>query len=151
MITKKHKTSAPLAVSELILEIFRLNGRLLTEGDRLVSGLGLTSARWQVLGAIDLSPAPEPVARLARTMGLQRQGVQRIVNELAEEGLVAFAENPHHRRAKLVVMTDKGRETYAAAQRLQAPWVKALTQGLEVDDILAARQVLETLRTRLAK
>lgn len=151
MISKKHKTSAPLVVSELILEVFRLNGRLLTDGDRLVSGLGLTSARWQVLGAIDLSPVPEPVARLARTMGLQRQGVQRIVNELAEEGLIAFAENPHHRRAKLVLMTNKGRETYTAAQRLQEPWVKALAQGLEVDDVLAARQLLETLRTRLEK
>lgn len=54
------------AVTELILETFRLNGRLLAAGDALVANIGLTSARWQVLGAIALSPVPLPVAHLAR-------------------------------------------------------------------------------------
>ncbi|ANW03652.1 hypothetical protein LMTR13_29435 [Bradyrhizobium icense] len=43
---------------------------------------------WQVPGAIALAPSPQPVAWLARSMGLNRQGVQRIVNEMAEDGLV---------------------------------------------------------------
>jgi hypothetical protein len=42
--------------TELVLEIFRLNGVLLTQGDRLVDDIGLTSARWQVRGAAALSP-----------------------------------------------------------------------------------------------
>ncbi len=73
------------ALTSLILEVFRLNGCLISAGDDLVSDLGLTSARWQVLGAMALAPAAETVARLARSMGLRRQGVQRIVNELAAE------------------------------------------------------------------
>jgi DNA-binding MarR family transcriptional regulator len=96
-----------VAVSELIVTVFRLNGRLLVAGDRLVAHLGLTSARWHVLGAIALSPAPEPVAPLARNMGLNRQGVQRIVGKLVAEGFVELKDNPHHRSAKLVVMTAK--------------------------------------------
>jgi hypothetical protein len=44
--------------TELVLEIFRLNGVLLTQGDRLVDDIGLTSARWQVMGAAALSPVP---------------------------------------------------------------------------------------------
>src|SRR5205814_345438 len=55
-------------VTELILEVFRLNGRLLAAGDRLVADLGLTSARWQVLGAIALASSPMPVAWIARNM-----------------------------------------------------------------------------------
>ena len=58
----------------LILEVFRLNGRLLAAGDELVAPLGLTSARWQVLGAIALSTVNQPVAHLAHALGLQRQG-----------------------------------------------------------------------------
>ncbi|MDH3233798.1 MAG: MarR family transcriptional regulator, partial [Alphaproteobacteria bacterium] len=53
--TKTKTTARPSvveAVTALILETFRLNGRLLAAGDRLVGDLGLTSARWQVLGAI---------------------------------------------------------------------------------------------------
>ena len=144
-------TAPGAAASALILEVFRLNGRLLTGGDRLVEELGLTSARWQVLGAVMLSPTAEPVARLARNMGLNRQGVQRIVDEMADDGLLAFGPNPHHRRAKLVTMTDKGRATYAAAGRLQVPWVNALADRLDPQDIDGAMRLLETLRKRLEK
>jgi hypothetical protein len=42
----------------LIIEVFRLNGDLLAAGDFLVGDIGLTSARWQVLGSIALSPVP---------------------------------------------------------------------------------------------
>src|SRR6266542_6797188 len=91
------------ALTSLILQIFTLNGRLLTAGDRLAGPVGLTSARWQVLGAIALAASPQPVANLARNMGLTRQAVQRTVNELSAEGFVGFDANPHHQRAKLVV------------------------------------------------
>jgi hypothetical protein len=40
------------ATTELVLEIFRLNGELIAMGDALVGDIGLTSARWQVMGAI---------------------------------------------------------------------------------------------------
>jgi DNA-binding MarR family transcriptional regulator len=143
------RTPAGLAVTELILEVFRLNGRLLVAGDRLVSRLGLTSARWQVLGAVALAERAEPVAWLARSMGLNRQGVQRIVNELVAEGHVTLEPNPHHRRASLVVLTAKGRTAFAAVDRLQTPWVNALAKGLRVEDIAAAKEIIAKLRTRL--
>ncbi|PJK30797.1 MarR family winged helix-turn-helix transcriptional regulator [Minwuia thermotolerans] len=136
-------------LTALILETFRFNGALLQAGDRLVGDLGLTSARWQVLGAIALADPPEPVARLARGMGLARQGVQRIVNELAAESLVAFRPNPHHRRAQLVVLTAAGEAVYAAALARQAPWANALARGLPPGEIDAARALLQRLRARL--
>jgi len=43
-------------MTNLILEIFRVNGLLLAAGDRLTRDLGLTSARWQVLGALAEGP-----------------------------------------------------------------------------------------------
>ena len=143
------RTPSGEAVSKLILAVFRLNGRLLAAGDRLVEQFGLTSARWQVLGAIALCTNPEPVARLARTMGLNRQGVQRIVGDLIAEGFVELRDNPHHRSAKLVIMTKKGRKAYDAALRAQAPWVNALAEGLSAREIQAAQKVLLALKCRL--
>jgi DNA-binding MarR family transcriptional regulator len=143
------RTPAGEAVTELILEVFRLNGRLLVAGDRLVSRLGLTSARWQVLGAVALAERAEPVAWIARSMGLNRQGVQRIVNELVAEGHIALEPNPHHRRASLVVLTAKGRTAFAAADGLQTPWVNALAKGLGAEDIAAAKRTVAVLRKRL--
>ncbi len=146
---RSKQTAAGEATTDLILEVFRLNGRLLVAGDRLVAPLGLTSARWQVLGAITLAEQPQPVAWLARSMGLNRQGVQRLVNEMIEDGLVETRPNPHHRRAHHIVLTKRGRDAYARASGLQAPWVANLAKGLSRDEIAAALRVAATLRERL--
>jgi DNA-binding MarR family transcriptional regulator len=137
------------AVTELVLETFRLNGRLLAAGDALVAELGLTSARWQVLGAIALSPAPLPVAHIARNMGLTRQAVQRLANEMERDGLVRFGPNPHHQRAKLVLFTPRGRAAYDAAMKRQGPWARGLASGLSTKQVNAATATLRTIRERL--
>jgi DNA-binding MarR family transcriptional regulator len=136
-------------VTEFVIEAFRLNGELLHAGDQLVSDIGLTSARWQVLGAIAMAPGPLPVAHTARNMGLSRQGVQRIANELEADGLIAFAPNPHHARAKLLIVTAKGERTFAAAMERQRPWAASLGAGLAIDDIRTALKVMRRVRGRL--
>lgn len=148
-MTDPKRTPAGDAVTGLIMELFRLNGRLLAAGDKLVAGLGLTSARWQVLDSIVAAGRPQPVAWLARDMGANRQNVQRIVNDLEKEGLVTFRPNPHHRRAQLVVLTDKGKQTFDAALNLQVPWVDALAEGLDPDGIATAWNVLSALHRKL--
>ena len=146
---KIKSTPAGRALTEVILELFRLKNRLLNAGDQLVSDLGLTSARWQVLGTIVAAQRPQPVAWLARDMGGNRQNVQRIVNDLAAEGLVDFRSNPHHRRAQLIVLTDKGKEIFSAAMDVQTPWINRLGEGLRIADIQSTHQVISTLRQRL--
>lgn len=146
---KSQRTPAGDALTNLMLDLFRLNSQLLTAGDRLVARLGLTSARWQILGAIVQAERPQPVAWLARDLGANRQNVQRIVNDLHAEGLVAFEANPHHRRAQLVVLTDKGKRTFGAAMILQAPWVNGLSEGLAVKDLQTVHRVVTALRNKL--
>ncbi|WP_197714474.1 MarR family winged helix-turn-helix transcriptional regulator [Altererythrobacter sp. B11] len=136
-------------MTELILTMFRTNNATLAWGDRIVSPLGLTSARWQILGAIVQADRPQPVAWLARDLGANRQNVQRIVNDLEKEGLVSFELNPHHKRAQLVVLTPKGQQTYEAAISFYDPLVRELAEGLPAEDIRAAQRVLSALRTRL--
>jgi DNA-binding MarR family transcriptional regulator len=146
---KTRRTPAGEALSNVMLDLFRLTSLLLTAGDRLVAQLGLTSARWQILGAIAYAERPQPVAWLARDLGANRQNVQRIVNDLHKEGLVTFEVNPHHRRAQLIVLTDKGRRTFESAMELQAPWISGLSDGLSVKDIETVRRVVAALRKKL--
>ena len=81
-------------------------------------------------------------------MGMTRQGVQRTVNELANAGLVSFADNPHHLRARLVLLTPAGQEAYAAAAARQAPWAEALARGLDPAALDAARTLVRTIGER---
>src|SRR5262249_46257599 len=147
--SKIKPTAAGDALTSLILDLFRLSSLLLTTGDRLVARLGLTSARWQILGAIVAAERPQPVAWLARDMGANRQNVQRIVNDLRREGFVALQVNPHHRRAPLIVLTDRGKQAYDATMRLQVPWINRISAGLSVKDIETVHRVMTELRTRL--
>lgn len=148
--TKKLKhTPATDAVTALILSVFRLNNALLRAGDELVASLGLTSARWQVLGAIAYAERPQPVAWLARDLGGNRQNVQRIVNDLQAAGLVVFEPNPHHRRAQLVVLTEKGQDVFAAAMQLQLPWAEHLCADIPIHDLQTAHQAVAALQRKL--
>lgn len=137
------------SITNLILETFRLNGALLEAGDGLVADLDLSSARWQVLGVIAMSSTSLPVSHIARNMGLSRQAVQRVVNELTDQTWLRFEQNPHHQRAKLVVLTPKGKSIYEAAMERQRPWAAALANGLAEQDILATLKILKLLRTKL--
>jgi DNA-binding MarR family transcriptional regulator len=148
---KGKRSPAGDALTGLILDLFRLISALSASGDRLVAPLGLTSARWQILGAVAASEHPQPVAWLARDMGANRQNVQRIINDLREQGLVAFVTNPHHRRAQLVVLTDRGKRAFDEAMRLQAPWINALAEGLALKDIQTFHRVILALREKLER
>jgi len=136
-------------MTDLILETFRLHGALLAAGDRLTGPVGLTSARWQVLSSVARATHPAPVAHVAREMGLTRQAVQRIADHLVADGLLSYQDNPHHKRAALVVVTARGRTAFEAVTARQVPWVNALARGVAHDEIAAATDVLRRLEARL--
>lgn len=93
-------------LSRAALSVFRLNGQFLGVADELARPAGLTSAWWQVLGAVLREPLP--VAGIARAMGITRQSVQRIADLLVGNGLAEYVPNPAHRRAKLLRPTGEG-------------------------------------------
>lgn len=139
-------TAAARAFESFALDVFRLSSRLNAAGDRLVAELGLTSARWQILGSIVESTAPQPVAWIARDLGAHRQNVQRVVNDLEQDGLVEYHPNPHHRRAHLVVVTEHGRAVFEQALEISTPWVNHIADGLTAEDVATAIRVLRAVK-----
>src|SRR4051812_669510 len=105
------RTPAGDAFTGLVVRAIRLNGLLAAEGDALARPAGQTAARWQVLAAVE--ELPITVAQVARVLGLARQCVQRVADSLEAAGLVSFEDNPHHRRARLVTLTPRGRTVLA--------------------------------------
>ena len=83
-----------------------LNGLLAAAGDALARPAGQTSARWQVLAMVE--DGDHTVAETARTLGLARQSVQRVADLLEADGLVRYVDNPRHRRARLIRLTERG-------------------------------------------
>jgi DNA-binding MarR family transcriptional regulator len=143
------RTRAGETATEVILSIFRANGLLLASGDLLSASEGLTSARWQVMGAIALAERPLTVPQIARRMGLTRQSVHATVKRLVADGLVELAPNADHRRSQLVRLTESGRSRYAAIDRRQTGWVNRLARGIGPSQLDAAARVLSELCARL--
>jgi len=137
-------TAAGAAFTELVLEVFRSNGLLLAAGERLAEPAGLTSARWQVLGVVDHEPAP--VANVARAIGLTRQSVQQTADALEAEGLVEYRENPHHRRAKLIMLTPTGRERLREVEARQMAWANKLGGRVSQEALRTALRALQEVR-----
>ncbi len=133
--------------TQLILATFRFNGQLLTAGDRLTKPLGLSSALWQVLGAIDEGPLH--MAQIARNMGLTRQSVRRTTYVLEKRGSVYFIENPNHKRAKLVALTEKGRQILDQVTKIQVEWSNSIARGVSTNDLSNAVHVLRELGEKL--
>ena len=135
--------------TDLLLEVFRVNGLLLAAGDDLTRPVGLTSARWQVLGVAEHGPVP--VSHVARTMGLSRQSVQVTANGLGRDGFITFAENPHHRRAKLMRVTEKGERALVYVREQQALWAERIGGEHELEDLEKVLEVLRGLRGSLER
>ncbi|CAA6604318.1 MarR family transcriptional regulator [Rhodospirillaceae bacterium LM-1] len=148
MTIHPHHTPKGAVFTRLVLEIFRLNGALLAAGDRMGADLGLSSARWQVMGA--LADQPRTVPHIAREMGLTRQGVQRTVNILEAEGLARLIPNPHHKRAKLVELSPEGATRLKMVSERQAVWANELAEKLDLADLETALLSTSILRGLMA-
>lgn len=142
-----NSTSRGDQFTSLVLSTFRLHGALAATGDRLVQDLGLSTARWQVLGMI--VDEPRPVSGVARRMGLTRQSVQRTADRLVEEGFASTTPNPDHRSAKLYLLTPKGKKIMKEVQSRQAEWADRISEGLAISGFTTTRKLLLTLIDRL--
>ncbi|MFE4690956.1 MarR family winged helix-turn-helix transcriptional regulator [Streptomyces sp. NPDC056749] len=133
----------PDRFSRTAIGVFRLNGRFLSVAEELASPVGLTAARWQVLGAVLREPLP--VAGIARAMGITRQSVQRIADLLVGQGLAEYVTNPAHRRAKLLRPTPEGRAAVGRIDPAHAEFAERLAGELGEEEFARTVQVLERL------
>jgi len=136
---------------DLVLSIFRLNGLLIAEGDALTEKLGLTHARWKVIGAIALSNAGLTVPGVARILGQSRQAVQRITDVMVEDGLLAYQQNPKHKRSVLITLTEEGNHVYNMLREQQDPWVMENTQEIPIEELDQALRLIHRLINKFDK
>jgi DNA-binding MarR family transcriptional regulator len=123
-------------LSSAALIVFRLNGQFLDLAEQLARPAGITAAWWQVLGAV--IDGPLTVSDIGRSMGISRQAVQRIADLLVGKGLAEYHDNPAHRRAKLVALTDAGRAANAAISPQHAQAAARLVSAMGAEELANA-------------
>lgn len=133
----------PEPLTATVLAVFRANGRLIEWGDSFAAPFGLTSARWQMLGALALSGAAASTPTIARQMGVTRQGASKQLTLLEQEGLVCRRPNPAHKRSPLFALTEAGISRY---QAIQDAWIDHARSVCEQIPVAELETTLKTLR-----
>jgi DNA-binding MarR family transcriptional regulator len=90
-----------------IADVYELAGASRRTSEQTAAAHGQTVARWHVMSV--LSDQPHTVPTVARRLGLARQSVQRVADDLVAEGLVERSDNPDHQRSQKLVLTATGR------------------------------------------
>jgi DNA-binding MarR family transcriptional regulator len=141
-------TAGGAAFTDLLMRTFPLERRLSAAGEALARHADLSLARWLVLEAIQQEPAT--VAEIGRRLQLARQGVLRLADLLVADGHTRYEDNPRHQRAKLLAITDAGREALLVVQRAQRSWANRLGEQLGAARLRAAAEVLDAMLSAVA-
>lgn len=133
----------------LVADVYEFAGESRRSSEALARELGQTAARWHVLSV--LSDGRRTVSAAARRLGLARQSVQRVVDDLVDDRQLELHDNPDHARAPLVGLTLAGRDTLAAVVRSSEENRRALLERsrLTADELRAAQAVVRRLLSGL--
>ncbi|MFD5110638.1 MarR family winged helix-turn-helix transcriptional regulator [Streptomyces cinereoruber] len=131
----------------LVADVFEAAGRLRRDGETIAAAEGQTQSRWQVLSVLSGRPMTAPQA--ARRLGISRQAVQRVVNELVNDALVSSEPNPDHRTSPLLATTDAGRQVLQHIMDREAEAHRSLDEVITPEEVTMAREVLQRLNRHL--
>ena len=131
------------AFALLVADVYDAAGVLRRLGEQTAATEGQTQARWQVLSVISDGDWTVPMA--ADRLGTSRQAVQRIANELVDEGLAAFGENPRNQRSPFLRLSSDGHDTLDAITKRARSQHRVLLNNLSDLDIDALRLTLQRL------
>lgn len=104
---------------------------------------GLTEATWLPLIRIARAPTPPRQKDLAESMSLDGSSVVRLLDNLEAAGLVQRKEGEHDRRAKVIVLTPRGRAIADQVETIARRVRHDALAGLTAKDIDTTIRVLE--------
>ena len=88
------------------------------------------------------------VSDIGEEMGVTSAAASQMLDKLVQQGLISRSEDPHDRRLKLIVLTDKGQrtlDTFRGNLRGRHAWMDELAAKLspaEQEQVEAALQIL---------
>jgi DNA-binding MarR family transcriptional regulator len=92
---------------------------------------------------------PQTVPQMARRRPVSRQHIQAIVNELIQAELVCLAENPRHKRSRMVQLTPAGERALQEIIEREHAVLNEIAVPLSLDELDRTAENLASLRTMM--
>ncbi len=138
-----HRNNRELAFA--INDVARL---LRTFADHAAGRFGMTRAKWAVLARLDRFEGLKQT-ELAEMLDLQPITLTRLLDGLAENGLIERRPDPDDRRAKRLFLTPAARPLLERLSALGEDLMAAALAGLEPSDVDALLGRLTTVKENL--
>lgn len=132
----------------LFRAVFALHRTAVSRMDAVHAAAGLGTPQVKVLDAFQRLGAGT-VPDVAEDQGVSRQFVLTVCHELEAEGLIAFFDNPRHKRSRLASLTDAGREALNRFRAAEAALIGAALPRLDGAAVRAASALLAEIRDRI--
>jgi len=94
--------------------------------ERLRDAFDTTLPRFDVMAALDRTPAGLTMTELSRALKVSNGNVTGIVDRLVKDRLIVRTSNAQDRRATHVTLTKKGREKFAKMAAVHEQWIDEL-------------------------
>lgn len=146
---------APLPINrEIAFTIMDVARMLRTYADQRARQFGISRAQWTVLVRLDRSEGLKQ-SELAEILDLQPISLTRLLDRLAENGLIERRPDPHDRRANRLYLTPAARPLLVELADLGHEMMDTVLEGFDAganERLLSALNVMrDNLRSAIAR
>jgi DNA-binding MarR family transcriptional regulator len=85
------------------------------------------------------------ISDIGSDLGITNSAASQLLDRLVQIKLISRTEDPEDRRAKLVVLTDKGHEILVNGNLANQKWLEALAQSMTPEEQLQVQQAIRIL------
>jgi DNA-binding MarR family transcriptional regulator len=118
--------------------------------DRRVAGMGVTRAQWKVLFRLSRQPGMRQI-ELADLLDIEPITLSRIIDRLAEAGLVERQADPTDRRAWRLHVTAKAKPLVERLRAVAAEMTEEAFEGIDPKEVETMRRVLARVRDNVGR
>ncbi len=116
---------------------------------KILSIYDLSIPEWTILGQVFEQDGVR-LAEISEILSVEAPLVTTLADQLEKKGLVTRTDDPQDRRAKLLTLTQKGKEIVPQIESEAAARLKQLLGGITDEDLFAYNRVLEFIVKNLS-
>lgn len=146
MVKDIDEIAAPPLIDHMGWRLWRLSRQWKSEFEAAMRAAGhgwMTEARGAVIGHLRAGGVPQ--AELVTALGISKQAVQQMIDELVAEGVVERVPNPADARGRLVRFTPRGVEALVLSNAVKQQLEQAYRDRLGAERFALVMQALEEL------
>lgn len=111
-----------------------------------VKGSGFSMPQFRLLMQLYYQGSSCGISQISEDMSITNAAASQLVDKMVQGGLLDRAEDPHDRRAKMVSISEKGREFVKSGIEQRYLWVNELSESFNEDE----RRIIAEALTLLA-